>query len=66
MIHLVIGGMLAAHAVKHIHKVITNHTTKHGGRILGNAWTQGAAHVQKHTAKFIANQAAQNGGVKFK
>lgn len=66
MIHLIIGGIAAAHAAKHIHKAVVNHAAKHGGRILGGAWMQGANHVHKHTASFIASQATRNGGVKFK
>jgi len=66
MIHIILGAVAAAHVAKHAHKAITRHVAKHGGRILGNAWSQGANHVHKHTTQFIANQAAQNGGVRFK
>ena len=65
MIHILLG-IAAAHAAKHAHKALVSHAAKHGGKILGGAWSQGANHVHKHTADFIAKQAAQNGGVKFK
>lgn len=70
MLPLLIGGMIAAHVGKHVHRSICKHLSKHASRtisnIAGGAWSQGASHVHKHTADYLANQAAQNGGVKFK
>lgn len=65
MIHLLLGAA-AVYGAKHVHKALTTHAIKHGGKILGSAWSNGATHVHKHTAEFIAKQAAKNGGVKFK
>lgn len=65
MIHLLLGAA-AVYGVKHVHKTLSSHAAKHGGKIMGNVWSQGAKHMHKHTSDFIAKQAAQTGGVKFK